>query len=160
MPLSLDDEVFVEKCFQRSLLVCADICWCGFIMLRPLWRRNSTSSFHSAGRRLLCGGARERSASSHQNSACSPNGRWRNSWGGKSIFMKCATISFSSLVSTTYVGRRAALRGPVRGGVLGELCLARFREQHALGILALRPAQAFRDPSTFHILLLHTERPV
>jgi len=29
MPLSLDDEIFVEKCFQRSLLVrCFCDCWC------------------------------------------------------------------------------------------------------------------------------------
>lgn len=27
MPLSLDDEVFVEKCFQRSLLVCSSFSW-------------------------------------------------------------------------------------------------------------------------------------
>lgn len=103
MPLSFDDEVFVEKCFQRSLLVR----FCGLINLINLTAtlrrrgRSSTSSSPSAGRRRSCGGARARSASSHPSSACSPSGRWTSSSGGKNTSTRCVllTYSFVSIVN-------------------------------------------------------------
>ncbi len=43
MPLSLDDEVFVEKCFQRSLLVRSTIRLSNLRLTRPF--RNLINSY-------------------------------------------------------------------------------------------------------------------
>lgn len=73
MPLSLDDEVFVEKCFQRSLLV--SLCLSArFILTFP---RNLTNSCPSPEHQLLFGDVPVKFVLSPPNSACSPNGLWR-----------------------------------------------------------------------------------
>lgn len=78
MPLSEEDEVFVEKCFQRSLIVRRPYSLHIIGTQQSHWNRNLVSLYPSAVRQLLLGVGLERYVLSGPNSAYSQVGRRKN----------------------------------------------------------------------------------
>jgi hypothetical protein len=154
MPLSVEDEVFVEKCFQRSLLVC--------LLLQHVKIPSQFSLNQELDKLISFSGT--------------PTVVWRRT--GEICLVAPEFCLLTEWAMEDLVGRRKyiyevglflirlpskltcqlALRKSVCSGILGKLRLTCFREYDTISIFSLCVAQAFRGTHTSHVLLLNTKR--
>lgn len=99
MPLTEEDEIFVEKCFQRSLIV-SGATTASLVLLLITSHRNSKNSSHSVVPQRLSGDVRARYVSPAWNLACSQGGARTNSSVNANISMRYAVYQSPNKKST------------------------------------------------------------